>query len=175
MIEEALSRFLAGDASAFREIVTSTSAKLVRVSARIMGSVADAEDVVQEAYVKAHGALLRGEFDRTAKLETWLYRIVLNGTLDAKRKKKRAPIPTDTTTDTMAETGADGSAEAIVALRELSSWMEDLPEDQRAVLVMKSMEGLETKEIAEIMGCSEGSVEQRLVRARQTLRERRMA
>jgi len=169
MLEEALSRFLAGDAAAFGEIVVETSPRLVRVSARIMGSIAEAEDVVQESYVKAHGALLRGEFDRTAKLETWLYRIVVNGTLDAKRKKKRAPIPTDELT----ETGASGSAEAVVALRELSSWMADLPEDQRAVLVMKAMEGLETKEIAEIMGCSEGSVEQRLVRARQTLRERR--
>ncbi len=175
MLDEALRRFLAGDASAFSTIVERTSERLVRVSARIMGSVVDAEDVVQEAYVKAHAALLAGEFDQKAKLETWLYRIAVNGSIDAKRKKKRAPIPSDTVMDGVMDEGAQGSAEAIVALRELEVWMRDLPEDQQAVLVMKSMEGLETKEIAEIMNCSEGSVEQRLVRARAALRERRNA
>ena len=61
-LEEAAKRLSEGDRSAFQVIVDATSAKLVRLSARMLGNVADAEDVVQEAYIKAYRALTEGEF-----------------------------------------------------------------------------------------------------------------
>ncbi|MEI9953669.1 MAG: sigma-70 family RNA polymerase sigma factor [Pseudomonadota bacterium] len=88
-LEKAVDRVLSGDRSAFQQIVDATSQKLVRLGARIMGNQADAEDVVQEAYVKAYRALTAGEFDRRSSTNTWLYRIVVNGAIDAKRSRQR--------------------------------------------------------------------------------------
>ena len=173
-LEAVVARFLDGDAAAFQEVVDLTSARLVRLSARMLGNVADAEDVVQEAYVKAYRSLQDGQFDRRAKVETWLYRIVVNATIDARRKRARRVPSVDVEQDEVAlpEEG-QSSAEARLALNELSGWLSELPPDQQAALVLKAVEGRESSEIAEILGCSEGAVEQRLVRARAALRQRR--
>jgi RNA polymerase sigma-70 factor (ECF subfamily) len=169
-LDEAVARVLNGDTAAFQVIVEATADRLVRLSARMMGNVADAEDVVQEAYVKAYRALSEGRFDQRARVETWLYRIVTNGSIDAMRSRGRRPEPRET----VPESGWDtiGSAEARVALVELAEFMQDLPPEQRAALVLKSVEDKTTAEIAEILECSEGAVEQRLVRARAALRKR---
>jgi len=171
ILEKAVDRVLSGDRSAFQQIVDATSQKLVRLGARIMGNQADAEDVVQEAYVKAYRALTAGEFDRRSSTNTWLYRIVVNGAIDAKRSRKRRGEASDEQVDL----GWDGAAfaEARLALSELDDWLRALPTDQRAALVLQSMEGLNNTEIAKIMGVSEGAVEQRLVRARAALRQKR--
>jgi RNA polymerase sigma-70 factor, ECF subfamily len=170
-LEKAVDRVLGGDRSAFQQIVDSTSQKLVRLGARIMGNRADAEDVVQEAYVKAYRALVSGEFDRRSSAATWLYRIVVNGAIDQKRTRSRRREATDE----LVDPGWDGAAfaEARLALSELDDWLSALPAEQRAVLVLQSMEGLNNAEIAKVMGVSEGAVEQRLVRARATLRQKR--
>ena len=170
-LEKAVDRVLSGDRSAFQQIVDATSQRLVRLGARIMGNQADAEDVVQEAYVKAYRALTSGEFDRRSSTNTWLYRIVVNGAIDAKRSRKRRAESSDEQVDP----GWDGAgfAESRLALSELDDWLRTLPADQRAALVLQSMEGLNNTEIAKIMGVSEGAVEQRLVRARATLRQMR--
>lgn len=166
---EAVERVRAGDTAAFQRIVDATSARLVRLGARMLGNVVDAEDVVQEAYVKAYRALVSGEFDGRANVATWLYRIVTNQAIDAMRGRARRPKPTDTADETSSDLA---SAEQKLALAELSDWMDELPPDQRATLVLKAVEGMTSPEIAEILQCSEGAVEQRLVRARAALRKR---
>jgi RNA polymerase sigma-70 factor, ECF subfamily len=163
---DALSR---GDPAAFRRLVLATSQKLVRLAARVMGSLEDGEDVVQEAYVKAHRALVDGRFDGRSRLDTWLYRIVANTAIDALRAGRKRPKSLDTIPEPTWD-GA-GAAEARVALAELDSLLGGLPPDQRAAIVMKSVEGMSSSEIAEIMNTTEGAVEQRLVRARAALRE----
>jgi len=175
-LEEAVERVLAGDPAAFGQIVEATSGRLVRMSARMLGNVTDAEDVVQEAYVKAYRALAGGQFDGRSRIETWLTRIVVNATLDAKRARARSRLTS--ASDVLEDLGGfDGveTQDARLALRELSSWVEGLPEEQQTVVWLKSIEGLESSEIAEILSCSEGAIEQRLVRARQGLREKRRA
>jgi RNA polymerase sigma-70 factor, ECF subfamily len=169
-LDEAVAKVLNGDGAAFQAIVQATADRLVRLGARMMGNVADAEDVVQEAYVKAFRALREGRFDQRSSVETWLYRIVTNGSIDAMRGRARRPEPRDV----LIEGASDGlgSAEARLALMELADFMGELPADQRAALVLKSVEDKSTAEIAEIMECSEGAVEQRLVRARAALRKR---
>jgi RNA polymerase sigma-70 factor (ECF subfamily) len=168
----AVDRFLNGDPSAFQQIVAATSQRLVQLGARIMGNQADAEDVVQEAYVKAYRALTAGDFDRRSSATTWLYRIVVNGAIDQKRSRKRRASES---MDELIEPGWDGAAfaEARLALAELDEWLGELPKDQRAALVLQTMEGLNNTEIAQVMGVSEGAVEQRLVRARAALRQKR--
>jgi RNA polymerase sigma-70 factor (ECF subfamily) len=170
-LDDAVQKFLAGDNAAFARIVSETSAALVRLGARMMGNLADGEDVVQQAYMKAHRALLAGKFDGRARVQTWLYRILVNEAIDAKRRQG----PKANFADTGALPNWDGQsvAEARLALAELSSWLAVLPPDQQATLIMSAMEGLSSAEIAQVMQCSEGAVEQRLVRARAALRQRR--
>ena len=141
---------------------------LVRYAARFSGSVADAEDIVQEAYVKAYQALIAGRFDGRSSLKTWLYRIATRTAIDHGRSRKRS----DPLMDARAEGAFDGvaSADAHVALRELSDWLGSLPSEQRSTLILQAMEGLSNREISEVLECSEGAVEQRLVRARAALR-----
>ena len=170
-LEAAVDRILAGDSSAFQTIVDVTHVRLVRLSARITGNMADAEDVVQEAYVKAYRALRDGSFDRRSSTSTWLYRIVVNGAIDAKRSRVRRAEQSDVQIDPSWDGAA--FAEARLALSELDEWLEALPAEQRAAIVLQSLEGLNNTEIAKIMGVTEGAVEQRLVRARATLRQRR--
>jgi RNA polymerase sigma-70 factor, ECF subfamily len=171
-LEKAAAAVSAGDPSAFPSLVAATQERLVRLSARLLGSVPDAEDVVQEAYVRAYQSLVARRFDGRSRVTTWLHRIVVNATLDAKRARKRAPAPPEPQSEAH-EPGLDGVAsnDARVALRELAEWLGALPEEQQVVLVLKAVEELSSAEIGEIVGCSEGAVEQRLVRARASLRK----
>jgi RNA polymerase sigma-70 factor, ECF subfamily len=161
-----------GDPSAFRTIVVHTQDRLYRLAARIMGSAADAEDVMQEAYVKAYRALRDGRFGDRAELTTWLRRVVVNACIDALRRRAARPIADDSArADDAVAPHLDPEARA--ALRDLSNWLGELPPEQRAAIVLCAVEGLTTPEAAEALGCSVGAVEQRLVRARATLRRKR--
>lgn len=118
--------------------------------------------------MKAHRAIVDGKFDGKSRVETWLYRIVTNTAIDVLRSGKRRERPTDV----LPDTGWDGAAaaEARIALAELAKRLEALPEDQRVAIVLKNVEGLSSGEVAEVLGTTEGAVEQRLVRARAALR-----
>ena len=149
-LEEAARRVARGDPSAFRELVEATSYPLVRLAARILGSMSEAEDAVQEAYIKAYAALGRGEFDGRSSVKTWLYRIVTHTAIDALRGRARRERSSDDATGAAWDGAA--AADAHLALGELSDWLDELPADQRAALVLKGVEGLSTSEIAKIIG-----------------------
>jgi RNA polymerase sigma-70 factor (ECF subfamily) len=166
-LDELPARIRSGDATAFRTLVEAVSPALVRVAARIVGDVALAEDVVQDGLVRAYQAMIDGSFQGRARVETWLYRIVTNAAIDARRRRRRLAVLEIADVDEAA-----AGAESRLALRELASWLDALPERQRTALVLSVFEGLSQREIAEIQGCSEGAVEQRLVRARATLRSK---
>lgn len=159
-----------GDGGAFRDIVVATSQRLHRLAVRMSGDAAEAEDVLQEAYLRAHQALCDGGWDRRARLETWLYRIVVNTALNARRDRgrRRRPIADGALVDGVAA----AAQESRVAVTQLMALVRELPAGERAALVLKELEGMTASEIAEVLGCSEGAVEQRLVRARAALRAR---
>ena len=166
-------RFLAarvakGDDAAFRGIVDRTRAPLYRLAARLCGDLGEAEDALQEAYVDAYRALREGRYDGRSKVETWLYRIVTNACVDALRRRREARGAE------AREPHFDGlvAAEARVALRELDALLGDLAPQDRVALVLTTVEGLSAKAAADALGCSEGAIEQRLVRARAALRAR---
>ena len=169
-LETAATRVAEGDLASFREVVTLTSPTLYRLAARLMGSTADAEDALQDAYLRAFNALRARQFDGRCDVRTWLYRIVTNACLDGLRRRRVRPVPAGD----LPEGSFDGrvETEARLALRELDRWLGELPAEQRTVLVLRFVEGLTSAEVAEILGCSEGAVEQRLVRARASLRQR---
>lgn len=161
-------RVESGDVAAFRPIVDHTRAPLYRLAARLLGNLSDAEDVLQEAYANAFRALVEGRYDGRAKLETWLYRIVTNASVDHLRKRR------EQLSETTHEPRFDGlvRAEARVALRELDEMLSHLQPLDRAALVLVSIEGLSAREAAEALSTTEGAIEQRLVRARSVLREK---
>ncbi|ABC80333.1 RNA polymerase sigma factor [Anaeromyxobacter dehalogenans] len=154
-------------------IVRETAPRLYRLAARLTGDLAEAEDVLQESYVRACAGLGGRAFQRRSSIETWLHRIVVNASLDALRARRRrsARETHAAPADEVLDPGA--SLEARAALRELSEWLDELPAEQRVALVLKEIEGHSASEVARLLGCSEGAVEQRLVRARTFLRERR--
>jgi len=136
----------------------------------LMVSAVDAEDVLQEAYVRAFDAVRARRFDRRSTVETWLYRIVTNAALDALRRKARSEAALQSVPSHESDEGRP--LEARLRLQELASWLDELPPEQRAVLVLKELEGLSGAAVAEVLGCTEGAAEQRLMRARAALRER---
>jgi RNA polymerase sigma-70 factor (ECF subfamily) len=157
------------DARDLDELIVSSTPRLYRLAVRLTGNLQDAEDVLQEAYLQAVRMLKAHMFLGRSALETWLYRVVTNGALRALRRQgrvtdgvERAPPPFE----------SRAQAEVRAELQVLASWLAELPEEQRAALVLKELEGLSTAEIAAVLQCSEGAVEQRLVRARGTLRGR---
>lgn len=170
-LDEAAARVLQGDESAFGAIVEGTSGRLVRLAARIMGSVEEGEDVVQEAYLRAYRSLTDGSFDGRSRVATWLQRIVTNAAIDALRSRRRREAR-DTVVGETAWS-SPSSAEAKVALAELDSWLGELPVDQRTAIILKAVEGMSSGEIADVLCVSEGAVEQLLVRARTALRRKR--
>jgi RNA polymerase sigma-70 factor (ECF subfamily) len=157
-----------GNTVAFRSIVERTQRRLVRLALRVLGDPGEAEDAVQESFVKAHQALVSGRFDGRSSVETWLYRIVTRTAVDAARRGSRRKR----LRDALEVEPQASSIEAHLALRELSAWLVELPKDQHAALLLQAVEGFSSAEVAEILECSEGAVEQRLVRARATLRRR---
>lgn len=143
----------------------------------MMTHPADAEDALQDAYLKAYRALTSGQFDGRSDVQTWLYRIAANACLDALRKRERRGKETlsDHADEAVTSSPVSGNAEAWLALRELDEWLRDLPVEQRAALVLSTVEGLSNAETAATLGISEGAVEQRLIRARAKLKQRRQS
>jgi RNA polymerase sigma-70 factor (ECF subfamily) len=160
-----------GDQS-FASIVEATAPRMLRLAARLLGDLAEAEDVVQESYVNMYRALSERRFDGRSSLETWIYRVVTNRAIDVLRARQ-ARTRGEGLGAREPSAGVVATPEARLALRELAAWLDQLPAEQRAALVLKEIEGLNTAEVAAVLGCSEGAVEQRLVRARQALRHRR--
>lgn len=153
-------------------IIRETAPRLYRLAARLTGDLSEAEDVLQESYVRAC-TQLAGGFEGRSSTETWLHRIVVNAALDVLRSRRRRSARESRGAPADEALDPTRSLEARAALRELSGWLEDLPPEQRVALVLKELEGRSAGEIASLLGCSEGAVEQRLVRARAFLRERR--
>ena len=173
-LESAAERVAKGDRAAFAEIVTETTPRLFRLAARMLGDEREAEDVLQESFIRAFDALIEGRFDARSGAYTWLYRIVTNAALDAMRarKRRRARFETDDSPEHAEEIASADVIAARAALRDLEQWLDELPPDQRTAIVLKELEGMSSAEVAEVMNCSIGAVEQRLVRARATLRNK---
>jgi len=169
---------LAGDAAAFEVVMRRYNRRLYRLARAITGNDADAEDALQEAYVKAYRAL--AQFRGDASLSTWLARIVHNECLVRMRRDARRDkvIPMVGSVDSSAEDVADAQVERpeAAAMRAqmralLERHVDGLPDALRAVFVMRAIEDLSVPEVAQCLGLSEVAVRSRHFRARSLLRE----
>jgi RNA polymerase sigma-70 factor, ECF subfamily len=157
------------------------SGRLLAVARRLLGNEHDAQDALQEAFLSAFKAL--AQFTGTAKLSTWLHRIVVNAALMKLRSRRRKPeAPID---DLLPHFDAQGEWASRVTNWEASSEMllqrqetralvrrcvDRLPETYRTVLLLRDIEELDTEEAASILGITPNAVKIRLHRARQVLR-----
>ncbi len=171
-------RSLARDELAFRVIMLRHNRRLYRIARGIIRSDIDAEDVVQEAYIKAfrHFAEFRGD----SSLATWLSRITINEALQAlrrKRSKSETQIEEprhEAQIITFPNTAVD-DPEKTMAQRQILQLVEratdNLPENFRLVFITRVVEGMSVEETAEILGIPPETVKTRLHRARKLVRE----
>jgi RNA polymerase sigma-70 factor, ECF subfamily len=159
-----------GDRRAFDEIVTRHGRFALRVALRLIPDPALAEEMVQEAMVRAWTRA--GDFDpNRARVTTWLYRIVVNLCIDEHRRVRPGPWPEDYDPVDPAS-GAQERLEADERRAALAVALRDLPVRQRAAMTLVYDEGLSGAEAARVLGLSAKAVERLLARARAYLRER---
>lgn len=174
-----MARAGAGEAGAFAELMRRHNQRLFRLARAVVRDDREAEDVVQEAYVRAFTHLDR--FEGRARFATWLSRIALHEALARVRRGRRfAALGEEETVSDLPASLPRGPEER-AANRELAAALaaavDALPESHRAVFVLREVEGLSTAETAEVLGLSEPNVKVRLHRARAALRadlERRL-
>jgi RNA polymerase sigma-70 factor (ECF subfamily) len=171
----------AGDRDAFARLVDETSGHIYRVAAQILGDDQDAEDVLQETYIKAFRAL--PDFEGRSSLTTWLYRIAVNEALMLVRKRKpqalsveeSAPFEEDAESEEMQIVDfcclPEGELLSSESRRFLDQAIQKLSENLRVVFVMRDIEGLSIQDTAEALNLSENNVKIRLMRARLRLRQ----
>lgn len=155
--------------------------QLYAVALRMTRNPVDAEDLVQEAYLKAYAAF--HQYQPGTNLKAWLYRILTNTFINSYRKKQRQPQETggDTIEDWQIaraanHTSSDGKSAEIEALEripdsDIKKALQALPDDFRMVVYYADVEGLPYKEISQIMDTPMGTVMSRLHRGRRQLRE----
>ena len=169
---ELIPRILSGDARAMETLMRRHNRTLYRTARAILRDDAEAEDAVQEAYLKAYRAL--GTFRGESKLSTWLVRITANEALMRHRRNARAAMAsTDVEPDSLAsdEAGPERDAERGEARRLLETHIDALPDPFRAVFVLRAVEELTVEETAAALGIPDATVRTRYFRARGLLRE----
>jgi RNA polymerase sigma-70 factor, ECF subfamily len=156
-----------GDEPAFRILMRRYLPRALGLARRIMGNDADAEEVVQEALLRLW--INAPRWRPAAAFRTWFYRVVVNLCLN---RKRRAPFAALEDVDEPIDPGSDASMEleAREAEAMLAAAIADLPERQRAAIVLTYHEGLPNAETAAVLGTSVSGVETLLVRARRSLR-----
>jgi RNA polymerase sigma-70 factor (ECF subfamily) len=160
-----------GDLTAFEELYRTHAGRLFSVACRMVGNPADAEDLLQEIFLSAHRKLesFRGE----SALATWLYRLATNQCLDYLRSRAgRTSQVTDPLDEEPGryEAGSPGLAEQTVTRMDLERSLARLPEGCRAAFVLHDIQGLEHKEVAEVLGIAEGTSKSQVHKARLRLR-----
>lgn len=164
-------RCRAGDLGAFEELYRQHAGKLFSLACRMLGNATDAEDLLQEIFLSAHRKLesFRGE----SALGTWLYRLAMNQCLDYLRSRAaRANQVTGALDDEPGwyEPGRGGLAEQAVSRIDLERALARLPDGCRAAFVLHDVQGLEHREVAEILGIAEGTSKSQVHKARLRLR-----
>ena len=160
-----------GDLAAFESIYRAHSGRLFSLAVRMLGNQADAEDMLQEIFLAAHRKL--DSFRGDAALGTWLYRLATNLCLDYLRSRAgRASQLTDAIVDEPAlpDTGSRRLADRAVDKLDLERAVAQLPEGCRTAFVLHDVEGLEHREVAELLGIAEGTSKSQVHKARLKLR-----
>lgn len=177
---ELVRQFQNGNEGAFTELVTRHRSRLYGMVRNMVQNDADAWDLTQEIFVKIWKALPR--FEANAQFSTWTYRVAHNAVYDWLRKRKIRPeheldeslvrsssIAPGATTAPGEATPPDEALGQLELRGRLAQAMDQLSENHRTAILLKEVQGLKYREIAEVMGCSIGTVMSRIFHARQQL------
>ena len=168
---------MSGNKDAFRQLVEAYQQRAFRVAYDVLRNQQDAEDVVQESFVKAYLSL--HSFKGDSSFYTWLYRIVFNMAIDVKRKITRSGrhVVVDdigSLSEEPVSSGVNRPDRQVSGQEELgilAKAMDELSEDQRQVLMLREVDGLSYEEISAALDIKEGTVMSRLFYARKRLHE----
>lgn len=161
-----------GDISAFEQLVASNQGHIYNLCYRMMHNAQDAEDMAQEALLKAWRNLKR--FNAKSSFSTWLHRIAVNTCLDRLRKNKAKMISLqemDEVGQTITDERATHLQERSAERQQIKDALKALPPKHRAIIILRDVQGYSYEEIAEILGCPMGTVRSRLARARNKMTE----
>jgi RNA polymerase sigma-70 factor (ECF subfamily) len=171
-------RVQAGERAAYDLLVLKYQHKVVKLVMRYLRNPADAEDVAQEAFVKAYRAL--PQFRGDSAFYTWLYRIAINTAKNALVSRDRNPVGFEIDAhggedgpDMIARLRDPDTPEGLALTEEIRNIVhaaiDELPEDLRTAIVLRELEGLSYEEIAASMKCPVGTVRSRIFRAREAI------
>ena len=163
-----------GDKGAFDVLVLKYQHKVVKLVMRYVRNPAEAEDIAQDAFIKAYRAL--PQFRGDSAFYTWLYRIAINTAKNAVVARDRNPVNFDldmTDNEMQGRLKDSETPEALVLTDEIRTTVNaaiaNLPEDLRTAIVLRELEGLSYEEIAATMDCPVGTVRSRIFRAREAI------
>ena len=166
-----------GDVNAFETLVSAYEKNVYNLALRMMGNAQDAEDMAQEAFLKAYNSL--PSFRGDSKFSVWLYRIVSNVCLDQLRKKSKRPTVSLSMEDEDGEEtqldlpdtaqSPEEMLEKKLTREAVRRGLAQLPEDARQILLLREIQGLSYEEIGETLGLEPGTVKSRIFRARKRL------
>lgn len=169
-----------GDRKAFDLLVLKYQHKVVKLVGRFVNDAAEAEDVAQEAFIKAYRAL--PSFRGDSAFYTWLYRIAINTAKNAIVSNRRRPAELDLDAqeseqyERHVQLRESATPERMVLTDEIRATVEEaiahLPEDLRTAIVLRELDGLSYEEIAAAMDCPVGTVRSRIFRAREAIDKR---
>ena len=172
-----IERVLQGDANAFEHLVHAYEKNVYNLALRSLGNPQDAEDVTQEAFLKAYRSL--SSFRGDSKFSVWLYRIVSNLCLDLLRAKQRRPVQSLTVendegeVDELEISDEHFSPEKLLDRKltreSVQRGLASLPDDSRQILLLRELQGMSYEEIGETLGLEPGTVKSRIFRARKKL------
>lgn len=174
---ELVKRAQRGERGAFDLLVLRYQHKVVKLVARLLRDPAEAEDVAQEAFVKAYRAL--GSFRGDSAFYTWLYRIAVNTARNSIASRQRRPLDYEADLSESEQSVVESrmrhsdTPEAAALSEEIRATVnravEELPEDLRTAIILREVEGLSYEEIAAAMDCPVGTVRSRIFRARESI------
>lgn len=148
-------------------LVKKYHSRAINIAYALLSNLADAEDAAQEAFLNIYRKLQ--DFRMEASFSTWLYRIVVNSSYDLMRKRKVKQVPLDEVLLELVPAVLDQSD--YLKEQTVKAALDNLPFQYRSAIVLREMEGLSYEEIAKILNISMGTVESRIFRARQILKE----
>ena len=170
---ELVARVCGGDDDAFRILVERHSRSIFRSAFRITGNAADADDVVQETFLRAYRAA--GSFDARASFTTWLHRIAINCSLDLIDSRKRRDQRIHDGEDLNLVASHDASPDRIVLgtemQRAIAKAMAELTGNERTAFVLRHFEGMPLEEIGQILGTRLNATKNTVFRAVKKLRQ----
>jgi RNA polymerase sigma-70 factor (ECF subfamily) len=171
---ELVARAKAGDRAAFDELVRKYRARVYSLALHLTGEASDADDITQDAFLKAYHKL--PEFEGRSEFFTWIYRITLHRALNAKRDRKRRPtVPLDDPRLVAAvAVDSHGDPERAVQLRDryraLLEAFDQLSSLLQTTVVLTTLQGLSYKEAAVVLETTEGTIAWRIHEARRKMR-----